>query len=227
MYSYMSQFFGGSLDPTWPHAVLIAGTIVGGVLVGLGVILEAPKLLSIPVAAVFVGVVVEAACTLLLFGFDEGISGAQQSRIEAQQSKIIALETRLSARNLTSKQQSAIALAASAFPNTKFDVAAAHGQEPLDLLAKIEDSLITAHWVEVIWTGADIIRVGRQNAGTAITEGIEIEVEPTQESGLLPIAKALAEAISDQGVAAVAKFANTNMPSTNHTAIHVIVGTKP
>jgi hypothetical protein len=90
----MSQFFGGTLNPTWPHAILIAGTIIGGVFVGLGVILEAPKILSIPVAAVFVGVVIEAACTLLLFGFDEGISSAQQS-------KIIALETRIAPRGLS------------------------------------------------------------------------------------------------------------------------------
>jgi hypothetical protein len=81
MYSYMSQFFGGELDPTWPHAILILGCIVGGALVGLGVILEAPKILSIPVAAVFVGVVIEAVCTLLLFGFDEGISTKQQSQL--------------------------------------------------------------------------------------------------------------------------------------------------
>jgi hypothetical protein len=97
MYSYISQFFGGTLDPTWPHAVLIAGSIVGGALVGLGVILEAPKIFSVPVAAVFVGVVIEAACTLALFGFDEGISGAQQS-------KIIALETRIAPRVLTTAQ---------------------------------------------------------------------------------------------------------------------------
>jgi hypothetical protein len=103
----MSQFFGGALDPTWPHIVLIAGTIVGGALVGLGVILEAPKIISIPVAAVFIGGVIEAACTLLLFGFDEGISGSQQS-------KIIALEARLTARSLTPQQQRAIADAAAA-----------------------------------------------------------------------------------------------------------------
>lgn len=81
MYSYTSQFFGGELDPTWPHIILIVGCIVGGALVGLGVILEAPKILSIPVAAVFVGVVIEAVCTLLLFGFDEGISTKQQSQL--------------------------------------------------------------------------------------------------------------------------------------------------
>ena len=48
---------------------------------GLGVILEAPKIFSIPVAAVFIGVVIEAACTLLLFEFDEGITSTQKVEI--------------------------------------------------------------------------------------------------------------------------------------------------
>ncbi|MGB9393033.1 MAG: hypothetical protein WCB70_24010, partial [Xanthobacteraceae bacterium] len=42
MYSYITQFFSGTLDPFWPHAALIAGSIIGGALVGLGIILEAP-----------------------------------------------------------------------------------------------------------------------------------------------------------------------------------------
>ena len=115
MYSYISQFFSGALDPTWPHAILIAGTIIGGALVGLGVILEAPKILSGPVAAVFLGVVIEAACTLLLFQFDEGITGKQKTDIEAQQStirdqnsQIIMLEKRLAARSLSDDQMAVI-----------------------------------------------------------------------------------------------------------------------
>jgi hypothetical protein len=47
------------------------------------------------------GVAIEAVCTLLLFGFDEGISSAQQS-------KIIALETRIAPRILTSEQYDVI-----------------------------------------------------------------------------------------------------------------------
>jgi hypothetical protein len=91
MYSYASQFFGGSLDPTWPHVILIAGSIVGGALVGLGVILEAPKIFSVPVAAVFIGVIIEAACTLLLFGFDEGISQSQQNRIASLDQQLLQI----------------------------------------------------------------------------------------------------------------------------------------
>jgi hypothetical protein len=69
---------------------LAAHTVDWRALVGLGVILEAPKIFSIPVAAVFVGIVLEAACTLLLFGFDEGISASQQSEIRSQQIEIKA-----------------------------------------------------------------------------------------------------------------------------------------
>ena len=94
----MSQFFSGTLDPAWPHAILIAGTIIGGALVGLGVILEAPKILSIAVAAVFLGVVIEAACTLLLFAFDEGITSKQKSDIEAQQSVIRSQNDKINAQ---------------------------------------------------------------------------------------------------------------------------------
>jgi hypothetical protein len=43
--------------------------------------LEAKKLLSLPTMLVVVGGVIEAACTIALFGFDEGISRAQQGRI--------------------------------------------------------------------------------------------------------------------------------------------------
>jgi hypothetical protein len=118
----MSQFFGGALDPTWPHAILIAGSIIGGALVGLGVILEAPKILSIPVAAVFLGIVIEAACTLLLFGFDEGISSKQQETIEAQRTQIIALEKQLALPELSSDELTAFKAAVSPYKDRTISV---------------------------------------------------------------------------------------------------------
>jgi hypothetical protein len=139
----------------------------------------------------------------------------------------LELEKFRAPRDLDPTQQSAVALAVSTFAGTKFDVACAHEREPLNLLAKIEGSLLTARWEEVLWTGADIVRVGRPNAGTVISEGVSIQVEQSQQTALLPIAKALAKALSDEGVAAAAEFSNTNMPSANHAAIHIVVGTKP
>jgi hypothetical protein len=73
--------FFGALDPTWPHAILIGGSIVGGVIVAAGIILKQKKLFSLPTMLVVVGVVIEAACTIALFGFDEGISRLQNAEI--------------------------------------------------------------------------------------------------------------------------------------------------
>jgi hypothetical protein len=87
MYTSIVQLFSGELDPTVPQLILIGGSIAGGALVGLGVILEAHKIFSLPTLSVIIGVVLEAACTLLLFEFDEGISRAQQSKIVAMQAR--------------------------------------------------------------------------------------------------------------------------------------------
>ena len=164
------------------------------------------------------GIIVETLCSALLFVWDANFIGEQND-------KIIALETRLAPRDLSPEQQSTIARAVNEFSGTLFDLAATHEKEPLNLLDEIEVSLIKARWVEVPWTGADVTRPGKPNVGTAIAQNVEIEVE--RGSTLFPIANELAKALSDQGIPAKPLFANTNMPSKNHAAVHVIVGTKP
>jgi hypothetical protein len=86
----MSGFFSGSLDPNFPHALLLSVAIVASFAVAIGIVMENPKW-SLANALVVGGVAIEAVCTLLLFGFDEGISSAQQSEIGRQNSEIIAL----------------------------------------------------------------------------------------------------------------------------------------
>lgn len=49
------------------------------------------------------GIAIEAAGTILLFEFDEGIGRLQQSTISTQQSKIIVLETRLAGRKIADR----------------------------------------------------------------------------------------------------------------------------
>jgi hypothetical protein len=100
--TYIGHFFSGGVDPTIPHLILILVVVAGGLLVGGGIIWEAARdghLWALPTACVFIGVVAEAAATVILFEFDEGISQHQESIIEAQQAvirsqndKIIALE---------------------------------------------------------------------------------------------------------------------------------------
>jgi hypothetical protein len=55
--------------------------VLGGILVGVGILWEAKKL-DAATATVFVGIVVEAVCTIFLFVTDERISRQQQSQIE-------------------------------------------------------------------------------------------------------------------------------------------------
>lgn len=96
---------------------------------GLGVILEAPKIFSVPVAAVFVGIVIEAACTLLLFGFDEGMSSAQQS-------KIAGLELKLLSRSiLLADHEAAVVKRLEPFKGTKFEIGLDLGSSEQSALA--------------------------------------------------------------------------------------------
>lgn len=136
MYPYADQFFGGTLDPTWPHAILVAGSILGGALVGLGVILKALKIFSVPVAAVFVGVVIEAACTLLLFGFDEGASGAQQPQIIAREN----------ARHLDDDQQAAFVAAVKPFAGVEYNRSVGAGSDTVGLMCQLDGLLKLAGW---------------------------------------------------------------------------------
>jgi hypothetical protein len=84
--TYIGHFFSGDVDPTAPHAVLIAAAVIGGLLVGIGIIWEAARdghLWTLPTACVLIGVIVEAGATVVLFEFDEGITHAQQAQIIA------------------------------------------------------------------------------------------------------------------------------------------------
>jgi hypothetical protein len=83
MYKYASEFFSGTLDPAGPHAVLILVSVTAGIVATIGIISESKKLFSIPTMLIVVGVLIESACTILLFGFDEGISRHQSAQLLA------------------------------------------------------------------------------------------------------------------------------------------------
>jgi hypothetical protein len=88
---------------------------VAGAAVGVGIIFEASEYSAsthrVAKWLVIGGVFVESLCTIALFVFDEGISGAQQS-------KIIALEQRLAPRTLSGSQQEELQNRAAKFPGT-------------------------------------------------------------------------------------------------------------
>jgi hypothetical protein len=82
----MSGFFSGSFDPSWPHVVLLSVAIVASFAVAIGIVMESPHW-SVANVLVVGGVAIEAVCTILLFGFDEGISQSQQAKIVAMQAR--------------------------------------------------------------------------------------------------------------------------------------------
>jgi hypothetical protein len=100
-----NEVLSGTSDELVTHKVLIWTSLVGEVLVSIGILLEIERPLNLKkilsFAAVIIGVVISAAGTLLLLNFDEAISGAQQS-------KIIALETRIAPRVVEKEQYDAI-----------------------------------------------------------------------------------------------------------------------
>ena len=80
------------------HVYLLGGDLLATIAVGVGILWEAEAItVSHKLAGRLVlwGVVLETVCSIALFAFDEGISGAQQSTIEAQKSEIITLDTKL------------------------------------------------------------------------------------------------------------------------------------
>jgi hypothetical protein len=83
----------------WQHSVLLGGAIIGGVLVGVGILMESEKW-SLAAILVLIGITLEPIFTIGLFVYDESLSRSQQSTIELQNSEIIALETQLAPASL-------------------------------------------------------------------------------------------------------------------------------
>jgi hypothetical protein len=81
------------------HIYLLGGASLATIMVGAGIIWESGPLEVHAIAhrLVIWGIVAETLCSIILFTFDEGISSAQQS-------KIIALETRIAPRVISKEQ---------------------------------------------------------------------------------------------------------------------------
>jgi hypothetical protein len=216
----IGAFFSGGMDPYWPHVALLGISLAGSVTVTWGLVRESDKFWKLTNLLIVGGVVIESICTILLFGFDEGISNTQQS-------KIIALENELAPRILAPDAQSRIADKMRLFHGTRFDFSALMDSEPENLLDQIEAALTGAEWTEEDWTRSmAIYRPNGFAVGLSVEVGITVTVSQTKEAQLLPIAKELAKALRDEGLAAEAKFAPASAP-INPDIINIAVGRKP
>lgn len=152
----------------------------------------------------------------------ERAAKAEQKAAEAQ----LALEKFKAPRILTTAGQERITSKMASFHGMSFDVATTTAKEPLNLAEQIEIALKLAKWTQLEWTGGPISRNGKPMVGHAIETGVTIQVEIVQKEQLLGVAKALAAALRDEGIAAEAQL--MPIPRTdNHSAIHIVVGDKP
>jgi hypothetical protein len=139
MLAYFSAVWAGEADPLWPHVVLLSVSIISAFTVGAGILLESPKYSDsvhrVATWLVLGGIAVESLCTVLLFVFDERVSGAQQS-------KIIALETRIAPRILTTAQSDVIQTLRSKVPAVF--VLSSPDIEPAMFSAQLQASLVDA-----------------------------------------------------------------------------------
>lgn len=149
----IDAFIDGRLDEYWTHRALIGGSIVAEVSVAAGILLEShwPRSLKdwAAVLLIICGVSFGAIFTIGLFVFDEGISRIQQSTIEVQQSKIIALESAFAPREveLSGDAMKALAKFSSEF---QYLVISAPGLEAEQTAGQIRSLLAGAEWKEYL-----------------------------------------------------------------------------
>jgi hypothetical protein len=206
MLTYVSAFISGELEPFWPHVWLLSFSVLASIAVGVGIIFERPKYSpSVHRVAFWLivgGVIFEAICTIFLFVFDEGISRSQQSKIDAQQSKIIALETRLAPRVISPEQRERIIEKMKQFAPQSFSGRVAAGSEDAwDLWREISLALELAGWKKL----PPVPPIGTPPFGPSatITEaampGVMVWFPGFGWNEFKPVADALAKALRDDG----------------------------
>jgi hypothetical protein len=186
MLTYFSVLFSGDSDAL--RISLLVGAVVGGLAVGIGIFWESHKL-TLATALVLLGVVVEAICTIFLFVIDEGISRAQQSTI-------IALENRLAARSLSDVQAADITERLKSFSLLTFQIIPYwDDKESKDIADRIDLILEGVGWKLENPTRFTFI--------AGVIAGVVINIDSRASENARGAAKALAAALSDNGIAAI------------------------
>jgi hypothetical protein len=162
MVTYVSAFFSGSVDPFWPHFILIGLTVLGGIAVGAGIITESEKW-SVATVLVVIGVATEAIFTIILFRFDEGISLAQQE-------KIIFLESEIAPRRIDPKDCPDISKSVKSFSGSTVRVATYALDIDGALLGwQIADCLELSHSLNIDREFASILPIGAFGVGAFVS----------------------------------------------------------
>jgi hypothetical protein len=227
MLTYVSRFISGGLEPFWPHVFLLSSSVLASIAVGAGIIFERPKyspsVHRIAFWLIVGGIVVEATCTIFLFVFDEGTS-------DAQQSKIIVLETRLAEflepRKLSQGQKDRIIQAIKQFPPVSFVVMTVPEEEPWELVLEISTTLKDNGWKwEPFPEGAGYlvwqpIKLDLPPEGMTISNRFVLTVPPSLQG----VARALSAALTDPSIVGMEEVPVLVSPKA--TRMTIIAGTK-
>jgi hypothetical protein len=154
---------------------------------------------------------------------------ANARAVEAQ----LALEAFKAPRRLALPQQKNIAEALRRFSGTPFDMAVPFGDdEALQLAEMIEASLKSAGWSQIEWadknpSSVKLQRPYAESLGNVSIDGVVVEIDPAGAFTLLEPARALATALSSEGIASRVWENTYAVTAANSHAIHVLVGNKP
>lgn len=212
----MSGFFSGSLGPFWPHALLLTAAIAASFAVAAGIVLENPKW-SLANVLVVGGVAVEAACTLLLFGFDEGISSRQQE-------KIVILETAVGGRQLDAEQITSIANALKGFAGRRIFISSYAGDAEgvrlaLQLKKAVEDAGIIIADNEI---GRSVVGQG-MHGSYDLKFGVHMQAQDSERD----FADAMANALDVYGKLKIEAISGLSQIALPHPTVGIVVGLRP
>jgi hypothetical protein len=210
----MFAFFN-SFD--WQHSVLLGGAIIGGVLVGIGILMESEKW-SLAAILVLIGIAMEPIFTIGLFVYDESLSRTQQSTIEAQNREIISLQKRLAPRHVSPE---IISSKIKQFAGQQYAVSASSVEE--SFLMELDKALTDGGWVLV--TPFGLFKTLGGSASVNLSFGLKIGYAPSRQSDMGVVAKVLADALTEAGVAA--KTEPNQKIEERPTVIEIVIGSKP
>jgi hypothetical protein len=211
------------------HAYLLGLAVFSTFVVAFGIIWESEGPLGVHKVAhklVIWGVAAEAVFTIALFVFDEGISSAQKSRIDAQQSTIIDLERRLAPRALTPEQQKSLAVALQKYEGQLFQGAVATSvPDGRSLWMSIHSALVNAKWTLV---PPSSLVVGDPPAAVPISPDpdVVIFVAPTSSEQVRSASIDLQKALVADGLPAKAESVAFGDATKNPAIIVISIGPK-
>jgi hypothetical protein len=195
------------------HVYLLGGDVLATWMVAAGIIWDSsPPVKHVAHRLVIWGVVLETLCSIALFTFDEGLSGAQQS-------KIIALETRLAARTLSDAQVDALAARLKPLNSQHFDIVTYwKNPESLNITNRIYAALIKAGWIYDKPPSGEFI-LGVQTGVTALYD--------KRAPGVEKAATAFLEGLKANGIDAADDGQNPPANEPINPKLTINVGIKP